>query len=200
MADGKVYIGDEDGDVAILKAGTQFELINEINMGSAVYTTPIAKDGMLYIGTRNTLYAIKGNRRGHYNMEVLATSFADKIKDARDTLDAHVRDMVAWHFNPSTGCPFWLEFAAELDFDPRREIGGYSDLKYLGHFQDEWLRGGPVRRWIPRGSEGQRTYVFETGGSTGVPKYRISQTIFRSTTKCSASTFLKKHFQRERTG
>ena len=60
VADGKVYIGDEDGDVAILKAGTQFELINEINMGSAVYTTPIAKDGMLYIGTRNTLYAIKG--------------------------------------------------------------------------------------------------------------------------------------------
>ena len=60
VADGKVYIGDEDGDVAILKAGTEFELINEINMGSAVYTTPIAKDGMLYIGTRNTLYAIKG--------------------------------------------------------------------------------------------------------------------------------------------
>ena len=55
-----MYIGDEDGDVAILKAGTQFELINEINMGSAVYTTPIAKDGLLYIGTRNTLYAIKG--------------------------------------------------------------------------------------------------------------------------------------------
>ena len=59
VADSKVYIGDEDGDVAILKAGTQFELIAEINMGSAVYTTPIAKDGMLYIGTRNTLYAIK---------------------------------------------------------------------------------------------------------------------------------------------
>ena len=61
VADGKVYIGDEDGDVAILKAGTKMELIAEINMGSAVYTTPIAKDGMLYIGTRNTLYAIKGD-------------------------------------------------------------------------------------------------------------------------------------------
>jgi outer membrane protein assembly factor BamB len=59
VADGKVYIGDEDGDVAILKAGTKFELLNEINMGSAVYTTPIAQDGMLYIGTRNILYAIK---------------------------------------------------------------------------------------------------------------------------------------------
>jgi len=79
-------------------------------------------------------------------MEVLTTPVADKVKEARDTLDTQVRDMVAWHFNPSTGCPFWLEFAGELDFDPRREIGGYSDLKYLGHFQDEWLRGGPVRQ------------------------------------------------------
>lgn len=59
VADGKVYLGDEDGDVAIMKAGKKFELINEINMGSAVYTTPVAKDGVLYIGTRNTLFAIK---------------------------------------------------------------------------------------------------------------------------------------------
>ena len=133
-------------------------------------------------------------------MEVLATPVVDKVKEACDTLDAHVRDMVAWHFNPNTGCPFWLEFAGELDFDPRREIGGYSDLKYLGHFQDEWLRGGPVRRWIPRGSEEQRTYVFETGGSTGVPKYRISQNDFQIDYEMLASTFLKRHFQRVRTG
>ena len=59
VADGKVYIGDEDGDVAILQAGTEKKLIQEINMGSSVYTTPVAKDGVLYIGTRNILYAIK---------------------------------------------------------------------------------------------------------------------------------------------
>lgn len=58
VADGKVYIGDEDGDVMIFKASAKFEKVNEINMGSAVYTTPVAKDGVLYIGTRNTLYAI----------------------------------------------------------------------------------------------------------------------------------------------
>ena len=27
-------------------------------MGSAVYTTPVAKDGVLYIASRNTLFAI----------------------------------------------------------------------------------------------------------------------------------------------
>ncbi len=58
VADGKVYIGDEDGDVMIFKASAELEKINEVNMGSAVYTTPVAKDGVLYIGTRNTLYAI----------------------------------------------------------------------------------------------------------------------------------------------
>ena len=66
------------------------------------------------------------------------------IAEAQAGLDRHVREMVAWHFDPETGCPFWLEFAEGLDFDPVKEIGGYEDLKLLGHFQDEWLRGGPV--------------------------------------------------------
>ena len=58
VADGKIYIGDEDGDLAILKAGKEKELIFETNMGSAVYTTPVAKDGVLYIASRNMLFAI----------------------------------------------------------------------------------------------------------------------------------------------
>lgn len=97
-----------------------------------------------------------------------------KIAEAQKTLDAHVREIVKWHFSPKTGSPFWLEFAENLDFNPRKEIGGYADLKYLGHFQDEWLRGGPVRRWVPKAYANEPIYVFETGGSTGVPKSRIS--------------------------
>ncbi len=61
-ADGKVYIGDEDGDVAILKAGKEMELLNEINMDNAVYTTPVAKDGMLYVTNRLKLFAISVNQ------------------------------------------------------------------------------------------------------------------------------------------
>jgi hypothetical protein len=82
--------------------------------------------------------------------------------------------MVAWHFDPKTGSPFWLEFAKNLDFDPREEIQGYTGLKVLGHFQDEWLRGGPIRRWVPMGLKDEPMYVFETGGSTGLPKIRIN--------------------------
>ena len=58
VADGKVYMGDEDGDLAILETGKEMKLIDEIMMGSAIYTTPVAEDGHLYITTRNNLYAV----------------------------------------------------------------------------------------------------------------------------------------------
>jgi outer membrane protein assembly factor BamB len=58
LADGKVYVGDEDGDIAILRAGKKMEVIAEINMGGAVYTTPHPNGGNLYIATREILYAI----------------------------------------------------------------------------------------------------------------------------------------------
>jgi len=101
-------------------------------------------------------------------------TLAARVDEARRRLDEHVREIVRWHFDPATGCPFWLDYAARLGFDPRREIGGYADLARLPHFEDEWLRGGPVRRWIPRALAGEPAYVFETGGSTGVPKTRVN--------------------------
>jgi outer membrane protein assembly factor BamB len=58
VADGKVYLGDEDGDIVVLRAGKKKELLNEVNMGSSVYTTPVAKDGVIYINSRSTLFAI----------------------------------------------------------------------------------------------------------------------------------------------
>lgn len=58
-ADGKVYVGDEDGDVAVLEAGKTMKLLAEINLGAAVYTTPVAADGVLYIMSRSALWALK---------------------------------------------------------------------------------------------------------------------------------------------
>ena len=98
---------------------------------------------------------------------------------AREKLDAWVREVVSWHFSPETGAPFWLEWAKRAGFDPRKEVHGYADLDRFGAFQDEWLRGGPVERWVPKGYAGRPVYTFETGGSTGVPKSRISVEDFR---------------------
>ncbi|MBI5759905.1 MAG: hypothetical protein HZA46_15410 [Planctomycetales bacterium] len=96
-----------------------------------------------------------------------------KIKQAKETLDARVREIVEWHFNPETGCPFWLEKAKTLGFDPRQDVKCFEDMKKFPEFQDEWLRGGPIQRWIPRGLAGKPVYVFETGGTTGIPKSRM---------------------------
>ena len=48
-----------------------------------------------------------------------------------------------------------------------------------GSFEDEWLREGQVRRWVPKGYADRPVYTFETGGSTGVPKSRINIEDFR---------------------
>ena len=103
----------------------------------------------------------------------------DQQQAGREKLDAWVREVVQWHFDPATGTPFWLERAKTLGFDPRKDVKTYADLDKFGFFEDEWLRGGPVRRWVPKGYAGRPVYTFETGGSTGVPKSRINVEDFR---------------------
>jgi outer membrane protein assembly factor BamB len=58
VADGKVYLGDEDGDVVVLQAGKELKKISEMNMGSSVYSTPVAANGVLYIMNNRELYAV----------------------------------------------------------------------------------------------------------------------------------------------
>lgn len=53
-----VYIGDEDGDVSIIKLAKELDVVGEINMGSAVYSTPIVSNGVLYITSKSYLFAI----------------------------------------------------------------------------------------------------------------------------------------------
>jgi hypothetical protein len=119
-----------------------------------------------------------------------------KARQAQEQLDAHVREIVEWHFNPATGCPFWLEFAASLNWDPRKEIRSFQDLKRFPEFQDEWLRGGPVRRWVPKGLAGKPAYVFETGGTTGIPKSRVAMEDFRIDYELFSDTLPDRHFPR----
>jgi outer membrane protein assembly factor BamB len=57
-ADGRVYLGDEDGDVVIMQAGPEKKMLAEINMGSSVYSTPVPASGVLFITNRNQLFAI----------------------------------------------------------------------------------------------------------------------------------------------
>ncbi len=56
--DGKIYLGDEDGDVVVLLAGKEKKVIGEMNMGSSIYSTAVPANGALFIMNRNQLYAL----------------------------------------------------------------------------------------------------------------------------------------------
>lgn len=69
VIDGKVYLGDEDGDVVILEASKTKKLIAEMNMGSSVYSTPVASNGMLFISNRSHLFALgEGKKSSMWRM------------------------------------------------------------------------------------------------------------------------------------
>ena len=67
VADGKVYLGDEDGDVVVLQEGKALKVLGENNMGSSVYSTPVPANGVLYILNRSELWAITAAATGTGN-------------------------------------------------------------------------------------------------------------------------------------
>jgi outer membrane protein assembly factor BamB len=58
VIDGKVYLGDEDGDITVLNADKTLKVIAESNMGSSVYSTPVPANGALFVVNRNELFSI----------------------------------------------------------------------------------------------------------------------------------------------
>jgi outer membrane protein assembly factor BamB len=58
VVEGRVYLGDEDGDITILQAGRELKVLGEMNMGSSVYSTPVPANGTLFINGRNQLFAL----------------------------------------------------------------------------------------------------------------------------------------------
>ena len=65
IADGKVYIGDEDGDITIFKLelADKIKILAEINLGSALYTTPVAANDSIYVANRNRIFAIEEGKQ-----------------------------------------------------------------------------------------------------------------------------------------
>jgi phenylacetate-coenzyme A ligase PaaK-like adenylate-forming protein len=124
------------------------------------------------------------------------TALTTAVDQARAALDRQVVETVRWHFDPATGTPFWLDWAAKAGWDPRAEIRSFADLARFGEFEDEALRGGPVRRWVPRAFADQPVFVFETGGTTGIPKTRININDFRTDYELFSRTLPDEHFPR----
>jgi len=57
VADGKVYIGTEDGDLAVFAASKEKKLLSQTNLGAPVYSTPVVANGVLYVASNTHLFA-----------------------------------------------------------------------------------------------------------------------------------------------
>ena len=58
VTDGRVFVGNEDGILTILKAGREKILLSEIEVAGSIYGSTVVANGTLYIETMTHLYAI----------------------------------------------------------------------------------------------------------------------------------------------
>ncbi len=64
LADGKIYITNEDGLTSVMRSGPEFELLAANDLGDYTLSSPAISDGQIFIRTASGLYAI-GDRRAH---------------------------------------------------------------------------------------------------------------------------------------
>ncbi len=115
------------------------------------------------------------------------------VSEAREALDAHLREIVQWHFSLETGTPYWLDWARQHGFDPGA-ISGVQDLTLLPHFDGELLRTEPHERFVPSAYAGWPFTIFETGGTTGLPKQRIGWEDYKHDYEQFSATLDDRHF------
>ncbi len=58
LADGKLYITDEDGVTSVIKAGPEFQVLAENTLEGYTLSSPAVSDGQIFIRTDKFLYAI----------------------------------------------------------------------------------------------------------------------------------------------
>jgi outer membrane protein assembly factor BamB len=59
-ADGRIYVAGEDGDVFVLAAGPEYELLATNSMNEVCLATPAISEGQIFIRTRRHLFALRG--------------------------------------------------------------------------------------------------------------------------------------------
>ena len=62
IVDGKVYIGDEDGELTVFNLTSEkHEPLAEVDMRNSVYSTPIIANNVMFISNTTHLFAISPN-------------------------------------------------------------------------------------------------------------------------------------------
>jgi outer membrane protein assembly factor BamB len=64
IADGKVYVGTDSGDLWTFAASREFKILARTKLDSPISTSPIAANGVLYVMTQRWLYAAASGADG----------------------------------------------------------------------------------------------------------------------------------------
>ena len=57
-ADGKIYLSSEDGEMLVVEAGRTFRHVATNSMGEPLMATPALSEGVMYVRSSRTLFAI----------------------------------------------------------------------------------------------------------------------------------------------
>ena len=58
LADGKIYVTNEDGLTTVLEAGPMFEVLAENDLSDYTLSSPAISDGHIFMRTAQFLYSI----------------------------------------------------------------------------------------------------------------------------------------------
>jgi len=59
VSDGKIYLASEDGDISVVSAGDNFELLKTNRMNEPVMATPAISGGTLIVRAQHQVYGIR---------------------------------------------------------------------------------------------------------------------------------------------
>ena len=68
----------------------------------------------------------------------------------QETINDRLQRVMAVHFDPAQGTPFWLDRAAAMGIDPRRQVRTTEDLAIFGDMTTDDLRRNPLLHYVPR--------------------------------------------------
>ncbi len=88
-------------------------------------------------------------------------------------IDARLRDVLAIHFDPKRGSPYWLGRAKELGFDPRMDVRCAADLSRFPTMDPKEIAGHALDDFLPRSLLDRKSelLIAQTGGTLGQPAW-----------------------------
>ena len=134
LADGRIYVTNEDGVTTVLRAGPEFEILAENDFDDYCLSSPAISEGQIFIRTTGHLYAI-GERRPPVAADATAGATVDAVEALLDLLDEAQRTAVRHDLDAAVRRNWSNLPAGVVDFDRNGiRLGDLSDTQRAAVF------------------------------------------------------------------